>query len=74
MPPVNYPGSPDGWNLPQYKETVFFVLHEESGRRIRPRACAKHVGFHARSKPQPCSSKAGPFEVQTHMEERMGSK
>jgi hypothetical protein len=61
-----------------YKETLFFVLHEELARRIRLRACAWHVAVQM-SGPQMHGRyhtwlKVGPFEVQTTVEERMGSK
>jgi hypothetical protein len=57
-----------------YKETLFFVLHEEFGKRVRPRACALHVGcqeLRALSRPPAFEVQV---KVQTTMEARVGSK
>lgn len=64
-----------------YKDTLFFVLHKESERRIRPRVCARHVVVQMRGPqrprtawPLPDLAGYGPFEVQPRMEDRVGSK
>ena len=64
-----------------YKDTLFFVLHKESERRIRPRVCAQHVVVQMRGPQRPRTAWSlpdlagyGPFEVQPRMEDRVGSK